>query len=164
MIFPRIARHTVGVVAVGARKYIDWIAALYRYVSAITHLNEFPQKTYIDTSLLLVGLWHAGSPTNHSSTHGKRMTQVTETKRPWTSLPNSSSRYSCAPLSCSARNSPFSGLQANSTNALMQVYTIRRPFVYSILKSVCRAYCGSEIRSASVVHSLSLLARYTRPF
>lgn len=31
MILPRIARHSLGVVAVGARKYIDWIAVLYRY-------------------------------------------------------------------------------------------------------------------------------------
>ena len=30
MIFPRIVRHTVGIVAVGSRKYIDWIAVLYR--------------------------------------------------------------------------------------------------------------------------------------
>jgi len=32
MILPRIARHTIGVVAVGARRYIDWIGVLYRSV------------------------------------------------------------------------------------------------------------------------------------
>jgi hypothetical protein len=32
MIFPRIARHTVGVVAVGSRRYIDWFGVLYRSV------------------------------------------------------------------------------------------------------------------------------------
>jgi hypothetical protein len=32
MIFPRIARHTIGVVAVGSRRYIDWIGVLYRSV------------------------------------------------------------------------------------------------------------------------------------
>jgi hypothetical protein len=31
MVFPRIARYTVGAVAVGTRKYIDWLAVLYRY-------------------------------------------------------------------------------------------------------------------------------------
>ncbi|KAI0000574.1 Mechanosensitive ion channel-domain-containing protein [Russula vinacea] len=33
MIFPHIARNTIGVVAVGARRYIDWLGALYRYVA-----------------------------------------------------------------------------------------------------------------------------------
>ncbi|KAI9511136.1 Mechanosensitive ion channel-domain-containing protein [Russula earlei] len=33
MIFPRVVRNTVGVVAVGARRYIDWFTALYRYVA-----------------------------------------------------------------------------------------------------------------------------------
>ena len=32
MILPSIVRHTVGVVAVGARRYIDWLGALYRFV------------------------------------------------------------------------------------------------------------------------------------
>jgi hypothetical protein len=32
MIFPHIARNTIGVVAVGARRYIDWLGALYRSV------------------------------------------------------------------------------------------------------------------------------------
>jgi hypothetical protein len=32
MILPRIARHTIGVVAVGARPYIEWFGVLYRYV------------------------------------------------------------------------------------------------------------------------------------
>lgn len=32
MILPHFARNTVGVVAVGARRYIDWLAVLYRYV------------------------------------------------------------------------------------------------------------------------------------
>ncbi|KAI0305411.1 hypothetical protein B0F90DRAFT_1808688 [Multifurca ochricompacta] len=33
MLLPRIVRHTVGVVAVGARRYIDWLGALHRYVA-----------------------------------------------------------------------------------------------------------------------------------
>ncbi|EKM54463.1 uncharacterized protein PHACADRAFT_258317 [Phanerochaete carnosa HHB-10118-sp] len=33
MILPLLARHTVGTVAVGTRKYIDWIAVLRRYVA-----------------------------------------------------------------------------------------------------------------------------------
>lgn len=33
MIFPRVARVTVGLVAVGARRYIDWLEALHRYVA-----------------------------------------------------------------------------------------------------------------------------------
>ncbi|KAI0001284.1 Mechanosensitive ion channel-domain-containing protein [Russula compacta] len=33
MILPRIAKHTVGIVAVGARRYIQWLALLYRYVA-----------------------------------------------------------------------------------------------------------------------------------
>jgi hypothetical protein len=32
MILPAIARHTIGVVAVGARRYIDWLGALWRFV------------------------------------------------------------------------------------------------------------------------------------
>ena len=32
MILPSVARHTVGVVAVGARRYIDWLGALHRSV------------------------------------------------------------------------------------------------------------------------------------
>jgi hypothetical protein len=32
MVLPLIAKHTIGVVAVGARRYIDWLGALYRYV------------------------------------------------------------------------------------------------------------------------------------
>jgi len=33
MILPHIARHTIGLVAVGSRRYIDWLVALYRYVA-----------------------------------------------------------------------------------------------------------------------------------
>ncbi|KAH9040170.1 hypothetical protein EDB85DRAFT_2072323 [Lactarius pseudohatsudake] len=33
MILPRLAKHTVGVVAVGSRRYIDWLGALRRYVA-----------------------------------------------------------------------------------------------------------------------------------
>ncbi|KAH8995736.1 hypothetical protein EDB92DRAFT_1933964 [Lactarius akahatsu] len=33
MILPRLAKHTVGVVAVGSRRYIDWLGALHRYVA-----------------------------------------------------------------------------------------------------------------------------------
>ncbi|OBZ67098.1 putative MscS family protein C2C4.17c [Grifola frondosa] len=33
MVLPRVARHTIGVVAVGSRRYIDWLDALYRYVA-----------------------------------------------------------------------------------------------------------------------------------
>jgi hypothetical protein len=32
MMLPSIVRHTIGVVAVGARRYIDWLGALYRSV------------------------------------------------------------------------------------------------------------------------------------
>ena len=32
MILPAIAKHTIGVVAVGARRYIDWLGALRRFV------------------------------------------------------------------------------------------------------------------------------------
>jgi len=32
MILPSIARHSVGVVAVGARRYVDWLGALHRSV------------------------------------------------------------------------------------------------------------------------------------
>jgi hypothetical protein len=32
MILPSIVRHTVGVVVVGARRYIDWLGALNRSV------------------------------------------------------------------------------------------------------------------------------------
>lgn len=35
MILPSIVRHTVGVVAVGARRYIDWLGALRRYVAFV---------------------------------------------------------------------------------------------------------------------------------
>ncbi|KAI0268803.1 hypothetical protein BC834DRAFT_923155 [Gloeopeniophorella convolvens] len=33
MVLPHLVRQTVGVVAVGARRYIDWLAALHRYVA-----------------------------------------------------------------------------------------------------------------------------------
>ncbi|KAH9948995.1 Mechanosensitive ion channel-domain-containing protein [Amylocystis lapponica] len=33
MVLPHIARHTIGIVAIGARRYIDWIAALKRYIA-----------------------------------------------------------------------------------------------------------------------------------
>ncbi|KAI9449408.1 Mechanosensitive ion channel-domain-containing protein [Lactarius psammicola] len=33
MILPHLAKHTVGVVAVGSRRYIDWLGALHRYVA-----------------------------------------------------------------------------------------------------------------------------------
>ncbi|KAI0280986.1 Mechanosensitive ion channel-domain-containing protein [Russula aff. rugulosa BPL654] len=35
MILPSIARHTIGVVAVGARRYIDWLGALRRYIALV---------------------------------------------------------------------------------------------------------------------------------
>ncbi|KAF8499687.1 Mechanosensitive ion channel-domain-containing protein [Russula emetica] len=35
MMLPSIVRHTVGVIAVGARRYIDWLGALYRYVALV---------------------------------------------------------------------------------------------------------------------------------
>ncbi|EMD37930.1 hypothetical protein CERSUDRAFT_49967 [Gelatoporia subvermispora B] len=33
MVLPRLARHTVGLVAVASRRYIEWLAVLYRYVA-----------------------------------------------------------------------------------------------------------------------------------
>lgn len=35
MVLPRLARNTIGVVAVGSRKFIDWVAVLYRYVPTL---------------------------------------------------------------------------------------------------------------------------------
>ncbi|KAI0081214.1 hypothetical protein K474DRAFT_1588143 [Panus rudis PR-1116 ss-1] len=35
MILPRIARYTLGVVAVGTRRYIDWLEVLHRYVATL---------------------------------------------------------------------------------------------------------------------------------
>lgn len=32
MLLPRLARYTVGIVAVGSRRYIDWLEVLHRYV------------------------------------------------------------------------------------------------------------------------------------
>ena len=32
MMLPRVARYTVGVVAVGTRRYIDWLDVLHRYL------------------------------------------------------------------------------------------------------------------------------------
>lgn len=32
-IFPPILRHTIGLVAVGSRRYIDWLEVLHRYVA-----------------------------------------------------------------------------------------------------------------------------------
>ena len=35
MVFPRIVKSTIGVVAVGSRRYIDWLDALHRYLALL---------------------------------------------------------------------------------------------------------------------------------
>jgi hypothetical protein len=77
MILPSIVRHTIGVVAVGARRYIDWLGALYRSVVvsgcpllplliSLTSMPIFP-----DMLPSLLGLPQYGSRGTHSSTPDK---------------------------------------------------------------------------------------------
>src|ERR1700741_5004933 len=78
MVFPRIARHTIGVVAVGARRYIDWLGALYRSVHigrAVAFIIHSLTLTPIslDTSPSLLGVCQSGSRGTHSFTPDKNM-------------------------------------------------------------------------------------------
>jgi hypothetical protein len=71
---PSIVRHTVGVVAVGARRYIDWLGALYRSVVVLGRpllpLLIYLISTPISPDMLpsLLGLAECGSRGTHSST------------------------------------------------------------------------------------------------
>lgn len=64
--FPHVVRHTVGVVAVGARKYIDWVAVLYRCVM-LCLMGTPHLSLLVDITPSLAGRWPAGSPSNRSS-------------------------------------------------------------------------------------------------
>lgn len=72
MVLPRIARHTIGVVAVGARRYIDWFGALHRYcvhisrtvVAIIFHIPDFDAHLarYVALAGWSLSIWVAWNP------------------------------------------------------------------------------------------------------
>ena len=73
MIFPSIARHTIGVVAVGARRYIDWFGALYRSVFILVaprspsfFISLISTPISLDTSPSLAGVCQSGLHGTHS--------------------------------------------------------------------------------------------------
>ena len=72
MIFPHIARNTIGVVAVGARRYIDWLGALYRFVviSVVTiiHIPNFDAhfSRYVALFAWTLAIWIAWNPLVYS--------------------------------------------------------------------------------------------------
>jgi hypothetical protein len=64
MILPHIARHTLGVVAVGARHYIDWLGVLRRFVLAFViikvHVADIKAHFFFfvpDTLPCSLGAW-----------------------------------------------------------------------------------------------------------
>jgi hypothetical protein len=74
MVFPRIARHTIGVVAVGARRYIDWLGALYRSVhigrtvAFIIHIPDIDAHfaRYVALFAWSLSIWIAWNPLIYS--------------------------------------------------------------------------------------------------
>ena len=79
MILPSIARHTIGVVAVGARRYIDWLKALRRSVVVLVGHHPTFDISDIDTHfsryIALVAwtaaMWIAWNPLVNSRQDGK---------------------------------------------------------------------------------------------
>ena len=76
-LLPHIAKHTVGVVAVGSRRYIDWLEALHRSVTISDSygLLQFISRssTPISSDMLpsLLGPWRSGSVGIPSSIVGR---------------------------------------------------------------------------------------------
>ena len=115
MILPSIVRHTVGVVAVGARRYIDWLGALHRSVVVLgwplllllASLTSIPISSDILPSLL--GLPQYGSRGTHSSTAGRIKMRPLKVKTSPISLESSFLAYIFALLFCCLRSFQFSG-------------------------------------------------------
>jgi hypothetical protein len=115
MVLPLIAKHTIGVVAVGARRYIDWLGALYRYVVISDRLlspvfmSLTPMPISPDMLPSLLGLWQSGLRGTRSSTPDKIRMRHLKVCRSSISLVDCFSAYIFVLEFCSSRSSAFSG-------------------------------------------------------